>query len=186
MADLEGYVDIVRRNPQSNEAGYVVRQVDMGSAAAAAEGLANPTALRHLAFGMTWNGATWDREMGNVDGTALADATRTAGTVEGADIINYNHRGAHVVIQRSNGNAHLVLRIQAKDELSDAYYNLVTTATLSGTGAAAFKIYPGISAGAAVLAGGSANDVLPRTWRVTVVPSTSPTAAYGVGYSLIK
>jgi hypothetical protein len=181
-----GHVEVTSTTPESNREGYVVRQVGEVSPVAAAESLANPTAFQRISHGLLWNSATWDREMGNIDGTALADASRTAGTVEGADIINYNHRGAHVVIQRSTGNAHLLLTIQGKDELFDAYYNIFSGVTLSGTGTASYIVYPGVSAVAANISLGVSSTVLPRTWRVKVVPSTSPTAAYGVGYSLIR
>jgi hypothetical protein len=221
---LDGYQVVATTTPNSNDAGTVVRQVGIGSAAAAADGAANPTTIDMKAYGLVWNGATWDRALGaadnadgvavatqgaarvvaetmrfngttwdrvrnNVDGTALATATRTAGTVESADIVNYNARGVHVALHYSVGQANLVLRIQGKDALSGGYYNQVTTATISATNGAAvaiYKLYPGISAGAATNVGGSANDVLPRTWRVQVVPSGSPTATYGVGYSMIQ
>ena len=181
-----GHVEVVSTTPASNREGYVVRQVGEVSPVAAAEALANPTAFQRLAHGMLWNSATWDREMGNIDGTALANATRTVASVDSADIINYNHRGAHVVLNYSTGAALLVLRIQGKDELTDTYYSLVTSASLSATtGAAIFKIYPGIAAVAATNTGGAANDVLPRTWRVEVVATGSLTTNYGVGYSMI-
>lgn len=221
MADLDGYAVVTRTNPATNDAGAVVRQVGIPSAEAAADGTANPTTIGMRAFGLLWNGTTWDRQLGaadnadgvavatqgaarmvaenmvfngtawdryrnNIDGTALAIATRTAGTVESADIINYNHRGVHVVLHYSSGQAILVLRIQGKDALSGTYYNQATSVSISGTGAAVFKLFPGISAGAGGITGQSVNDVLPRTWRVQVVPTGSPTAIYGVGFSLIK
>lgn len=182
-----GYVEVVSTTPASNREGYVVRQVGEVSPVAAAEALANPTAFQRLSHGMLWNQATWDREMGNVDGTAITIATRTAVTVESADLINYNHRGVHVALHYSTGTANLVLRIQGKDELSDVYYNVATGVSISASSTAIFKLYPGISAGGATISGMSVNDVLPRTFRVTVVGSgPSATATYGVGYSMIK
>lgn len=187
MGAGDGYIDVTRTTPASNVAGYAVRQVGEVSPVAAAEAVANPTAFQRLSHGMLWNQTTWDREMGNVDGTAISMGTRTAVTVESADLINYNHRGVHVALHYSTGTANLVLRIQGKDEFSDVYYNLVTGVSVSATSTAVYKVFPGISAGAAGITGQSVNDVLPRTWRVTVVGSgTSATANYGVGYSLIK
>lgn len=182
-----GHVEVVSTTPASNREGYVVRQVGEVSPVAAAEALANPTAFQRLSHGMLWNQATWDREMGNVDGTAIAMGTRTAVTVESSDLINYNHRGVHVALHYSTGTANLVLRIQGKDEFSDVYYNVATGVSISASSTAIFKLYPGISVGAATITGMSVNDVLPRTFRVMVVGSgTSATANYGVGYSLIK
>jgi hypothetical protein len=151
-----------------------------GYAVVPADGATNEAALQQLAFGLLWNETTWDRARGNIDGTALAQATRASGTAASSDIINYNHRGCHVVLHYSTGSANLLLRIQAKDEASDSYYNLFSTATLSSTATTVYKLFPGISVGPA-----SINDVLPRTWRVIVVPSATLTANYGVGYSMI-
>ena len=182
-----GHVEVVATTPESNRQGYVVRQVGEVSPVAAADALANPTAFQRLAHGLLWNETTWDRERGNLDGTAIAMGTRTAVTVESGDIVNYNHRGAHVALHYSTGTANLLLRIQGKDEFSDVYYNIASGVSISASSTAIFKVYPGISAGAAGITGMSVNDVLPRTWRVMVVGSgTSATANYGVGYSLIK
>lgn len=182
-----GYVETVATTPESNREGMVVRQVGEVSPAAGADAIDNPTAFQRLSHGLVWNGATWDRARGNIDGTAIAMGTRTAVTVESGDIVNYEHRGAHVALHYSSGTANLLLRIQGKDEFSDVYYNVGVGVSVSATSTAVYKIYPGISAGAAGITGASFNDVLPRTWRVTVVGSgTSATANYGVGYSLIK
>ena len=168
--------------------GLVVRQAGI-SITAAADGQANVSGIQQLTHGLVWNGTTWDRARGNIDGTAISQAVRTAVTVESSDIINYEHRGAHVVMHYSLGTANLVLRIQGKNEASGTYYNLLTTASISVTSSPAFIIYPSISAGGATApaGGGQRSDVLPRTWRVTVVGSgTSATANYGVGFSMIK
>ena len=150
----------------------------------------NAAAIQEMAFGMRWNGTAWDRERCNVEGTALANAIRTGATAESADIINYNHRGAHMVLNYSTGGTSnlIMMKVQGKDALTGIYYNIVSTVTLSATGSAAYMIYPGVTAAAAaaVVSGGGANAVLPRTWRVQVVQSgTSLTANFGVGYSMI-
>ena len=187
----DGYIDVVRTTPASNHAGQVVRQVGEVSAVAAAESVANPTAFQRLSHDMLWNQSTWDRAMGNVEGTAFANAIRTGATAESSDITNYNHRGAAFVLNYSTGGTSnlIMMRVQGKDEaVSDTYYNIFSTVTLSATGTAAYTVYPGISAGAqaALVSGGSANHVLPRTFRVQVIQSgTSLTANFGVGYSMI-
>lgn len=182
-----GHVEVVSTTPASNREGYVVRQVGEVTPVAAAETLANPTAFQRLSHGLLWNQTTWDREMGNIDGTAVSQATRTVSTFTGADIINYNHRGVHIVFNYSTGAALLNLNIEGKDELSDTYYRIANTVTLSATGSAAYRIYPGLSSGSAtaLVSAGSVNDVLPRTWRVVVQATVSVTANYGVGYSMI-
>jgi len=183
---VDGVVKVTTTNPASNAEGFAVRQVGVPSAEAGGDSISNPTTVGQLGFGLQWNATTWERARGNLDGTALSISQRTAGTVESADIINYGHCGAHVVLHYSSGAAILLLRVQGKDELSDVYYNLTSAVSISATSTAVFKIYPGLSANAAGITGQSVNDVLPRTWRVTIVPSGSATATYGVGYSLIK
>lgn len=185
-----GHIEVVSTTPESNRQGFVVRQVGEVSPVAAAEAVANPTAFQRLAHGMVWNSATWDREMGNIDGTAMANAIRTGATAEGSDIVNYNHRGAHFVLNYSTGGTSnlIMMKVQGKDSLTGTYYNIATTVTLSATGSAAYVVYPGVTAGASTLmvSSGAASSVLPRTWRVSVVQSgTSLTANFGVGYSMI-
>lgn len=185
-----GYVETVSTTPESNREGYVVRQVGEVSPVAAAESLANPTAFQRLSHGLLWNQSTWDREMGNIDGTAMTNATRTGATADGSDIINYNHRGAHIVLNYSTGGSSnlIMMKVQGKDSLTGIYYNIATTVTLSATGSAAYIVYPGVTAAASTLmvSSGAASAVLPRTWRVSVVQSgTSLTANFGVGYSMI-
>ena len=187
---VNGVVKVTNTNPDSNAEGFAVRQVGIPSAAAAAEGLANPTTVQQLAHGLRWNSATWDREMGNIDGTAMTNATRTGATADGSDIVNYNHRGAHFVLNYSTGGTSnlIMMKVQGKDSLTGIYYNIATTVTLSATGSAAYIIYPGITSGAgvAMVSSGAASALLPRTWRVSVVQSgTSLTANFGVGYSMI-
>ena len=187
-AIADGVPALTTRNPISTDVGAVVRQVGIPSADAAADGMANPTTIGMEAFKLVYNDTTWDRERSNINGTALADATRTTGTADSGDIINYVARGAQIVLNYSTGTANMVLRVLGKDALSSAYYTLMSTGSISATGAVMFEIYPGVSAGGATTpaTGGSRSDVLPRTWRVTVLPSGSVTAAYSVGYSLIR
>ena len=187
-AIADGVPGLATGNPISSAVGTVVRQVGIPSADAAAEAMANPTTVGMEAYGLVYNGATWDRDRTNIDGTALADATRTVGTADSGDIINYVGRGVQVLLNYSTGQAAMVLRILGKDALSSVYYPLLTTASISATGAAMFEVYPGVSAGGATTpaTGGSRSDAIPRTFRITVLPSGSVTAAYSVGYSLIK
>ena len=150
----------------------------------------NDAAMQEMAYGLRWNESAWERERGNTEGTAMSNAIRTGATANGSDIINYNHRGAHVVLNYSTGGTSnlIMMNVQGKDPLTGVYYNIVSTVTLSATGSAAYMIYPGVTAAAAaaVVSSGGANGVIPRTWRVQVVQSgTSLTANFGVGYSMI-
>ena len=176
----DGYVDVIRTNPASTHAGFVVRQVGIPSASAAADASENPTTIPLYAHMLQWNNTGWDRYRANMNITGFASASRTA-TAETAAIVNYNHRGLHAVIDPTTiGGAVLTMRIQAQDAEGTSWYTVATGASLSANGASVLKLYPGISAGAA-----SINDVLPRTFRITVIPTGSVTATYSVGLSLI-
>ena len=179
---VDGVVKVTTTNPASNAEGFAVRQVGIDSAQAAADGIANPTTIQIMAHGLSWNGTTWDRARGNLDVAALAYLTRTAAS-SSSDIISYNHRGVHIYLNfLSVENADVMLSVQGKDVNTSAYYGIFTAASVSVAGSYIYKIYPGISAGPA-----SINDLLPRTFRVTVAHAgTSPTCAYAVGVSLIK
>lgn len=57
------------------------------------------------------------------------------------------------------------------------YYTLLASAALTGTGTTRYRIYPGLTADANVVA----SDVLPRTWRVTVAVADADSATYSIG-----
>ena len=164
---------------------------DSGYPVVPSDSKTNDPAMQVLAHGLHWNETTWDRNRGNVEGVALTNAIRTGATAQSSDIVNYNHRGAMFTLNYSTGGTSnlIMMRVQGKDEaLSDTYYNIFSTVTLSATGSASYTVYPGVSAGAAaaLVSSGSANHVLPRTFRVQVIQSgTSLTANFGVGYSMI-
>src|SRR4051812_19377337 len=67
------------------------------TAAALADGAANPTTPTVGAAGLHWNGATFDRQRNNHEQTALASAART-GSANSGDLSNPNARGVKVVI----------------------------------------------------------------------------------------
>ena len=184
----DSHVKVGTTTPTSVDPAFSVRQVGTSSVDALSDGAANPVATGLGSFNLVWNATTWDRARGNIDGTALSFVERSTGTADSGDIINYEHRGVALTLDYSTGAAALVLRLQAKDPVSSKYQTLLSTASISANAVAIFSMYPGISAGPAgtIATGGSINNILPRTWKVTVLPSGSVTAGYSVGYSLIK
>lgn len=65
----------------------------------------------------------------------------------------------------------LTVLIEGQDEVSGAYYTILSSAALSATGLTALRVYPGIAAAANL----SASDVIPLKWRVrTVIGGTTP------------
>jgi hypothetical protein len=121
----------------------------------------------------------------NRDVTVLASAARIA-TVNSADLTNYNGRGVHVILDVTSVTATptITLVIQGKDPVSGSYYDILRASgatIISATGLTVFKVYPGITA----LAGGAANDVLPRIWRVRVEHADADSITYSVGAEVI-
>lgn len=139
-----------------------------------ADGLA---ASRNLpAGGMRWNGASWDRERGNLEGTLLASAARTVSTASALQT-NYNHRG--VILELT---------------VTSAGTGTVSVFILSGTGAAlaayagttvttTYVWYPGVIA-ADVTAVAKAG-VLPRSWHGSINKSDGSSWTCSLTYALI-
>lgn len=151
------------------------------TAAALTDATANPTVIAAAALSERFNGATWDRERGNVDATLLASAARTAAT-QSADQTNYNGRGLHVVIDVTAWTAgSITVTIQGKDSVSGKYYTILASAALAAVGTTILRVYPGLTASA----NAAANDILPRTWRVSVAVGTADSITYSIGASVI-
>lgn len=138
--------------------------------------------LRNAAEGFLFNGSTWDRRRGNVNDAVLASAVRSA-TNQSPDQVNHNARGLILVfdITAVPGVDTVTLTIQGKDETSGKYYTILAGAAQSAVGTVVMRVYPGLSATANL----TANDVLPRNWRVNVAHSAATNFTYSVGAALI-
>lgn len=102
----------------------------------------------------------------NIQTTPLASAAQTAATVNSADLLNYNYRGAHIVINVSAFTAGTYTpHLQGKDPVSGVYYDILVGTAIGATGTTVLKVYPGVGA----IANGATNDVLPQTWRVQLI-----------------
>jgi hypothetical protein len=132
-----------------------------------------------------YNGTNWDRRRNNVDASAsLATiSAQAAGTVTSADQTNYNGHGVQLGINiTALGAATTVtVTIQGKDAVSGTYYTILASAALATTGFTRLSVFPGLG----VSTNSSANDVLPRTWRVSVVVGGSNTATATIGASVL-
>lgn len=138
--------------------------------------------LQANSFGFRFNGSTWDRARGNIDGTALASAARTA-SVDSADLTNYNAKGLHLVIDVTaiTATPGITVTVQGKDALSGKYYTILASASITTVSTTVLKVHPGLTAAA----NAAANDILPRTWRVSVVNADADSITYSIGYSLV-
>lgn len=174
LTDARGQVRAVLGTSDSTDQVSVAFPVDASGASV--------YSLFTIAQAHVFNGTTWDRQRGNVDGTAFASAARTA-SANSADVTNYNSRGVHVVIDVTaiTATPSVTFTIQGKDALSGAYYTVLASAAITGVGTTALRVYPALTAAANTVA----NDVLPRTWRVAAVHGDADSITYSVGYSLI-
>ncbi|HZS45388.1 MAG TPA: hypothetical protein VFC63_09825 [Blastocatellia bacterium] len=141
-----------------------------------------------IPFNQRFNGASWDRERGNVEATLLASAARTAAT-QSPDQTNYNGRGVQVILNVSaaSGTGGLQVVVQGKDPVSGSYYNLYAAPTaVTATGIKVYEVAPGASsAGAGDVATRVAGQ-LPRTWRVNVLVGDSSSYTYSIGAAVIN
>jgi hypothetical protein len=125
---------------------------------------------------LLWNGATYDRQRGNIDTTVFTLTGQATAVLSSADQINYNGRGIQVFLNITAATAaNIALTIQGKDVASGTYYPLLVTANVA-TGGVLYTVYPGVTVAANV----AVSQCLPRTWRIVAnVTATSVTATIG-------
>jgi hypothetical protein len=98
------------------------------------------------------------------------------------DLTNADARGVKVFVNlTSAGTGSITVAVQAKDPASGAYVTLLASAAIVANGLTLLTVYPGLPATANV----SANDVLPRQWRVAVTAGNANPMNYTVGACLI-
>ena len=167
--------------------GDLITKLDGGSGTAttrqgnADAQTANDVGLLSNARGYGFNGSTWDRWYNNQNLTLLASAARTA-TVASPDQTNFNGCGVHVILDvTAAGTGSITLTIQGKDPVSNKYYDILAGVAVTTNSTNVYKVYPGLPATANV----SANDLLPRTWRVNVTHNNANSITYSVGAAVI-
>jgi hypothetical protein len=127
-------------------------------------------------FQYTYNGTNWDRQRGNTQNTLLASAARTV-TTSSADQTNYNASGVTIVVDVTViPSGSLTLTIEGKDALSGKYFTLLTGAAISTVSTNVYQVYPALTAVANLIA----NNVIPRTYRVTVTAGDATSITYSV------
>jgi hypothetical protein len=75
------------------------------------------------------------------------------------------------------GTGSVTLTIQGKDEASGKYYTLLAGAAVTTNSTNVYTVFPGAPATANV----SANDIVPRTFRILVTANNANSATYSVG-----
>lgn len=132
-----------------------------------------------------FNETDFDYQRGNASTGALqTHAAAGAGTTQSADQTNYNARGLHVTVDitATGGTPTLTVTIEGKDPTSGKYYTILASSALASTGTTILRVYPGLTAAANV----TANDALPRVWRVkSVIAGTTPSITATIAASVI-
>ena len=118
----------------------------------------------------------------NAEGTALISAARTA-TVSSADIVNSFSRGIHVVLDVTvdPAAASVVLTVEGKDPASGKYYAILTSAAVNSVSTNIYRVHPDLTPAANLIV----NDLIPKTFRITVTHADADSFTYSVGYSLV-
>jgi len=134
------------------------------------------------AFNMQFNGTQYERQRGNTQETFLASVARTVNT-NSADFTNHNARGLHVIINVSAivTAPSIIATIQGKDPVSGLYYDILQGLPITTVGINVIKIYPGTAA----VVNTSANDILPRTYRISVAHANANSITYSVAGALV-
>jgi hypothetical protein len=130
---------------------------------------------------MAFNGDTFDRVRNNEEIVLLKKISHdglAVGQIESGNVINYNSRGAIILIDLTDKNAldALTVSVEGKETANGLFYNILITPLLVNNELVILKIYPGLNP----VPGFVSNDILPRTWRVTVAHAAAPPILYGI------
>lgn len=139
-------------------------------------------AVGMFGVGMLDNAGNIDRQRNNLDNiVAIVSAAYTT-TQTTSDQTNFNHRGIIAVLNVTvAGTGSVTLEIDGKDPVSGAYYAVLTGVAVTTNSTNVYRAYPGLTASA----NATANDILPRTWRIKVTANNANTITYSVGCILI-
>ena len=129
------------------------------------------------------NGATWDRQRNNTEGTLLASAARTVAT-NSSNQINYNARGVtlSLTVTAKAAATTLNVNLQMIDLVSGAAETIAFATFNANIGSVnILQAYPGTIDADFTQVGKSV--ALPRVWRVSVSPSDANSVSYSLSYS---
>lgn len=99
------------------------------------------------------------------------------------DQLNEHCKGLHLTIDMTAvpGVQTVTFTIQGKDPISGKYYTILASAAIVAVSTVVLRVYPSLVAAANLVA----NDVLPRSWRVTATHSGAGSFTYSVAASLV-
>ncbi len=125
------------------------------------------TALRALS-NIDADGVTVSGGPGDIGGTAPYTVTFVAGQ-GGTNVAQMTANGASLTLAAS-----VVPHIQAQNPTSGDWYDVLVGDPITATGVSVLKVYPGLPGEDNAIA----NDVLPATWRLSVVASDTTPVTY--------
>jgi len=116
-----------------------------------------------------------------VEGVAFASAARTV-TASSADITNNYGKGIVIVFDvTAVATSDIKMKIEGKDPASGKYYTILESASVTTAVTNVYKVHPSLTAAANSVA----NDIVPKTFRITMTHANANSTTYSVGYSLI-
>lgn len=118
----------------------------------------------------------------NVEGTALTSSARTT-TLSSSDLTNTHGKGIHIILDITDlaNTPSITLKIEGKDTLSGKYYTILESASITTVSVNIFKVHPNLTATTNLIA----NDIIPKTFRITMTHGNTDSITYSVGYSLV-
>lgn len=118
----------------------------------------------------------------NYEATLLASAARTT-TTNSPTQANIEARGCHVMINVTAiaATPSVVPKIQGFDPVAENWYDILEGDAITATGKTVLKVYPGIVGSP----NASADDLLPKTWRVRMEHADTDSITYSVGANVV-
>lgn len=116
----------------------------------------------------------------NIEGIALASAARTA-TISSPDLENNWGKGIHVVLDVTEITSTPSITLKIEGKVNGKYYTILEGAAVTTVSVNTYRVFPHLTA----VANSIANDVIPKTFRITVTHANTNSITYSVGYSLI-
>lgn len=109
--------------------------------------------------------------------TIFSSAARTA-SVNSEDITNYGYVGIQLVIDITavTSTPSVTFTIQGKDDVSGKYFDILASAAFSVPGTHVLRVHPSF----ADVPFNSAQDAIPRTWRVKAAHANANSITYSV------
>jgi len=113
------------------------------------------------------------------DNLALVASAAYTSNQTSADQTNSNGKGLLLFVKTGtfgSGASGIVATIQGKDPVSGSVYTILASAALTANSFTILRVYPNLTPAANLIA----NDILPRTWNVTLNAT-----AWGTGGSTV-